>query len=159
MCVLRGSSPWPVLLTELYLLWVSWVCWLFSCSCASLETWNPLVPSVLLPSFELLLIWKYFHLFPHITCRCLSPPAQLGIRLLTYLFDLECVGFETIAQMLFSPRRVGDAQRTVLCGSEVTVKREVSYWEEIPSWSSRCVSRVDSLHDYLSCCNKLKKDI
>ena len=42
---------------------------------------------------ELLLIWKYFQLLPHVTFRCLFPFVELGILLLGYLFGLECARF------------------------------------------------------------------
>lgn len=72
--------------------------------------------AVLASLSELLLIWKYFQLFSHATCRCLFPCIELGILFLVGLFGLECARFEAIAQMLCSPLSVGRMHRMALCG-------------------------------------------
>lgn len=67
--------------------------------------------AVLVSLCELLLIWKYFQLFPHVTFRCLFPFVELGILLLVYLFGLECARFwggSTDALLSFECGRVAE---------------------------------------------------
>lgn len=133
--VLKGSPLGPFHLcswsSKRILSWISWVHWL-PCYRASLEVWCPI--TVLLLPFERLLIWTYFHLFPHITCRCLFPHTVRSFFTGLFIWSGLCCIWSHSTDALFSHESRGYTEKGFVWlgnegeGGSVLLGRNTCLW-------------------------------